>query len=69
MRVAEPPFLHTSPFPPPHDCRKELLWPYIREFADNGVTHVRRTLAALAEAGRFCELYAVHGHYADGGEV
>ncbi|GAB4822201.1 hypothetical protein N2152v2_009247 [Parachlorella kessleri] len=49
--------------------RKELLWPYVREFADNGIAHARRMLGAMAEAGRRCELYAVHGHYADAGEV
>lgn len=26
-------------------------------------------LGTMAEAGRRCELYAVHGHYADAGEV
>jgi hypothetical protein len=50
-------------------CRKELLWPYIREFADRGIAHARRMLGTMAEAGRHCELYAVHGHYADAGEV
>ena len=49
--------------------RKELLWPHAREFADRGIAHANRTLAAMAEAGRRCELYAVHGHYADAGEV
>lgn len=49
--------------------RKELLWPHIREFADRGIAHVSSTLAALAEAGRRCDLYCVHGHYADAGEA
>lgn len=41
----------------------------MREFADAGIAHARRMLAAMAEGGRRCELYAVHGHYADAGEV
>jgi sucrose-phosphate synthase len=41
--------------------QKELLWPYVREFADRGIAHVSATLGALAEAGRRCELYCVHG--------
>ncbi len=50
-------------------CRKEKLWPHIREFADRAIAHTRRTSIALSEAGTPCELYAVHGHYADAGEV
>ncbi len=50
-------------------CRKEKLWPHIREFADRGVAHTKHTMAKLGEAGTPCELYAVHGHYADAGEV
>ncbi|GBF97791.1 sucrose phosphate synthase [Raphidocelis subcapitata] len=49
--------------------RKEALWPYVREFADNALAHVTATLARLAAAGEGCELYAVHGHYADAGEA
>ena len=49
--------------------RKEKLWPHIREFADRAIAHTRRTSIALSEAGTPCELYAVHGHYADAGEV
>lgn len=49
--------------------RKELLWPYVREFADRGIAHAQAMLARMADAGRRCELYAVHGHYADAGEV
>lgn len=49
--------------------RKERLWPHIREFADNGIAHTKRMLSALGENGTPCELYAVHGHYADAGEV
>ncbi|PSC69593.1 Sucrose-phosphate synthase [Micractinium conductrix] len=55
--------------PPEQYVGKERLWPYVREFADRGIAHATSTLAAMAEAGRRCELYAVHGHYADAGEV
>ena len=41
--------------------RKELLWPYVREFADRGIAHANAMLAAMADAGRRCELYVVHG--------
>ena len=47
--------------PPQQYVRKELLWPYVREFADRGIAHANATLAAMAESGRRCELYAVHG--------
>ena len=33
----------------------------VREFADRGIAHANATLAAMAEAGRRCELYVVHG--------
>ncbi len=33
------------------------------------MAHTKHTLVALGEAGTPCELYAVHGHYADAGEV
>lgn len=49
--------------------QKEQLWPHVREFADRGIAHVRRMLRTLADNGRRCELYCVHGHYADAGEV
>lgn len=49
--------------------RKELLWPYVREFADHGIAYATGMLAAMAEGGRRCELYVVHGHYADAGEA
>ena len=49
--------------------RKEELWPHIREFADHGLTHAKKMLNSLAEAGEPCELYYIHGHYADAGEV
>ena len=54
--------------PPSRYLRKERLWPHVREFADRGIAHARATLARLADAGTPCELYAVHGHYADAGE-
>jgi hypothetical protein len=49
--------------------RKEALWPYIREFADNALTYVCSTMAKLQAAGEACELYDIHGHYADAGEA
>eukprot|EP00879_Flechtneria_rotunda_P001100 GHRR01001241.1.p1 GENE.GHRR01001241.1~~GHRR01001241.1.p1 ORF type:complete len:609 (+),score=214.61 GHRR01001241.1:761-2587(+) len=49
--------------------RKEQLWPYIREFADNALTYVCTTMAKLQAAGEGCELYDIHGHYADAGEA
>ena len=55
--------------PPSRYLRKERLWPHVREFADRGIAHVRSTLAALSDAGAPCELYCVHGHYADAGEA
>ncbi|KAI8473309.1 MAG: hypothetical protein J3K34DRAFT_519144 [Monoraphidium minutum] len=55
--------------PPAQYLRKEGLWPYVREFADNALAHVNATLAALAAAGETCELYDIHGHYADAGEA
>ena len=50
-------------------CSKEALWPHVREFADRGLEHAHRTLKRLAAAHKPCELYVVHGHYADAGEV
>lgn len=64
-----PPLFPRSLPPRPRTRRKERLWPYVREFADNGIQHVRRTLAAMAKDGHRGELYVVHGHYADAGEV
>ena len=55
--------------PPSRYLRKERLWPHVREFADRAIAHVRSTLAALSDAGAPCELYCVHGHYADAGEA
>ncbi|MBD3619749.1 MAG: sucrose-phosphate phosphatase [Chromatiales bacterium] len=40
--------------------RKELLWPYLREFIDNTLAHFRRI-------GRIPDV--LHGHYADAGHV
>ncbi|CAG9460146.1 unnamed protein product [Pedinophyceae sp. YPF-701] len=48
---------------------KEALWPHVREFADRSIAHIRHTLRELAEIGRPCELYAIHGHYADAAEA
>lgn len=49
--------------------RKESLWPYIQEFADNSVDYITAVLTKMADCGEACELYAVHGHYADASEV
>jgi len=49
--------------------RKEKLWPHVREFADRGIAHAKRMVTTLAEAKTPCELYVIHGHYADAGEV
>ncbi|KAI8109061.1 hypothetical protein M9435_005477 [Picochlorum sp. BPE23] len=48
---------------------KEQLWPHVREFADRGIVHINKMLNKLAESGRRCELYCIHGHYADAGET
>ena len=32
-------------------CRKEKLWPHIREFADRGIAHTKHMQQALGEAG------------------
>lgn len=50
-------------------CSKEPLWPYVYEFADNAVEVVKQQQAMLSAAGESCDLYAIHGHHADGGEV
>ncbi len=49
-------------------CRKENLWPHLREFADRGIAHCKKTLVQLTENHTPCELFAIHGHYADAGE-
>ncbi|KAL3157983.1 hypothetical protein ABBQ32_012382 [Trebouxia sp. C0010 RCD-2024] len=49
--------------------RKEKLWPHVREFADRGIAHAKKMVTTLAEAKTPCELYMIHGHYADAGEV
>lgn len=49
--------------------RKEELWPHTREFADNGIQYVETIQASMSELGERCELYVIHGHYADAGEV
>ena len=41
----------------------------MREFADRGLVHAHSTLKRLSSAKTPCELYVVHGHYADAGEV
>jgi hypothetical protein len=49
--------------------RKELLWPHIREFADRGISHAKDMLHRLHAAGEPCQLFVIHGHYADAGET
>lgn len=49
--------------------RKEKLWPHTREFADAAIQHCTDMRGQLQRAGEPCELYTVHGHYADAGEV
>lgn len=41
--------------------RKELLWPHIREFADNALGHIRREMAQMSAEGRSVDLFCVHG--------
>lgn len=48
---------------------KEALWPYVREFADRAISHIDGMLQQLRANMTPCELYAVHGHYADAGEA
>lgn len=49
--------------------RKENLWPHLREFADRGIAHCKKTLVKLTEDHTPCELYSIHGHYADASEA
>lgn len=55
--------------PREHYFPKEKLWPYVREFADRAIDHVRNTLDKVAFSGRPCRLHLVHGHYAEAGEI
>jgi sucrose-phosphate synthase len=48
---------------------KEELWPYIREFADNAVKFIKKKLDDMFHSNEICELYVIHGHYADAGEA
>ena len=50
--------------------RKELLWPFIREFADRAIEYVRRKQTELEQVhGQACRVICIHGHYADAAEV
>jgi sucrose-phosphate synthase len=55
--------------------RKELLWPYIQEFADgalNHILHISKVLGERIGSGSTTEPvwpYLIHGHYADAGNV
>ncbi|KAL0403626.1 UNVERIFIED_CONTAM: putative sucrose-phosphate synthase 2 [Sesamum radiatum] len=51
--------------------RKELLWPYIREFVDGALAHILNMSKALGEqigGGQPVWPYVIHGHYADAGD-
>ena len=56
-------------------CRyipKESLWPHIPEFVDGALNHIvnmARALGEQANGGTPTWPYAIHGHYADAGEV
>ncbi|KAH9623832.1 hypothetical protein KSS87_004144 [Heliosperma pusillum] len=50
---------------------KELLWPYIPEFVDGALGHIRqmsKVLGDLIGAGRPLWPTSIHGHYADAGD-
>jgi sucrose-phosphate synthase len=49
--------------------RKEELWMHIREFADNAVQFIKSKIETMYKEGEICELYVIHGHYADAGEA
>lgn len=42
-------------------CRKEQLWPHVREFADRGIEHATNMLRKLQEVAEPCSLYTIHG--------
>ena len=46
-----------------------LLIPTLCRFADNALEAVKDIQASLHKANEPCSLYAVHGHYADAGEI
>ncbi|RYR63676.1 hypothetical protein Ahy_A04g021448 isoform A [Arachis hypogaea] len=51
--------------------RKELLWPYIREFVDGALAHILNMSKVLSEqigGGQPVWPYVIHGHYADAGD-
>ena len=50
-------------------CRKEDLWPHVREFADRVIEHAIATMTRLQESGEPAALHVIHGHYADAGGV
>ena len=50
--------------------RKELLWPFIREFADRAIEYVRCKQIELEQVhGQTCRVICIHGHYADAAEI
>ena len=46
-----------------------LLSPTLCRFADNALEAIKDIQASLHKANEPCSLYAVHGHYADAGEI
>ncbi|ADU67115.1 sucrose-phosphate synthase [Desulfurispirillum indicum S5] len=53
-------FIVRLPCGPRRYLRKEVLWPYLDQFTDQAIRHIRR-------AGRIPHI--IHGHYADAGYV
>ncbi|KAL2936181.1 Sucrose-phosphate synthase [Bienertia sinuspersici] len=50
---------------------KELLWPYISEFVDGALTHIKQMSKVLGEhigGGQPVWPASIHGHYADAGD-
>ncbi len=68
-RIATYTTTYTPTYTHPCPHRKEALWPYVREFADRAIAHIDTMLQQLRNNMTPCELYAVHGHYADAGEA
>ncbi|KAG1668778.1 hypothetical protein FOA52_006031 [Chlamydomonas sp. UWO 241] len=69
--VGDGAFIVRLPCGPKHAyLRKEELWAHTREFSDRAIEHAAWMLARLQqESSTPVKLFAVHGHYADAGEV
>ncbi len=59
-RIAEKARIVRLPCGPRRYLRKEVLWPYLNQFIDNAIVHIRRV-------GRTPDV--IHSHYADAGFV